>query len=110
MDPSAEIAYATLYLKPSDAQQTALETLLAEQQDPTSPNFRAWLTPEEYADRFGSSGGDIAKLVAWLEAGGLTVNDVARGRRWITFSGSAGSVGSVFHTEFHRYLTRGENH
>jgi uncharacterized protein (TIGR03437 family) len=110
MDPSAEIAYATLYLKSSDVQQAALETLLAEQQDPTSPNFRAWLTPEEYADRFGLSGGDIAKLVAWLGAGGLKVNDVARGRRWITFSGSAGSVGGVFHTEFRRYLTRGENH
>ncbi len=110
MDPSAEIAYATLYLKPSSAQQAALETLLVEQQDPASPNFRGWLTPEEYADRFGLSGGDIAKLTAWLKSEGLTVNDVARGRRWITFSGSAATAGAAFHTEFHRYLTRGERH
>jgi uncharacterized protein (TIGR03437 family) len=110
VDPTMEIAYATLYLKPSGAQQAALETLLTQQQDPASPNFRAWLTPEEYADRFGLSGGDITKLVSWLGAEGLTVNDVARGRRWITFSGSAASVGGAFHTEFHRYITRGEMH
>ena len=110
VDPSMEIAYATLYLKPSGAQQAALETLLAEQQDPASPNYRRWLTPEEYADRFGLSGGDITKLTAWLQSEGLTVNDVARGRRWIAFSGSAATAGAAFHTEFHRYLTGGENH
>ena len=110
IDPSTEIAYATLYLKPSDAQQAELEKLLAGQQDPGSPDFRRWLAPEEYADRFGLSRGDIAKLTAWLGSEGLRVNDVARGRRWITFSGSAGSVGGAFHTELHRYVTGSETH
>jgi uncharacterized protein (TIGR03437 family) len=110
VDPSMEIPSATLYLRPSADQQTALEQLLADQQDPDSPNFHRWLTPEEYADRFGLSRGDIAKLAAWLASEGLTVNSVARGRRWIVFSGSAATVGSAFHTAFHRYATDGENH
>jgi uncharacterized protein (TIGR03437 family) len=110
VDPSMEIAYATLYLKPSSTQQAALETLLADQQNPASPNFRGWLTPEEFADRFGISGGDIAKLVSWLQGEGMQVNEVARGRRWIMFSGSAASVGGAFHTEFHRYVTKTETH
>ena len=110
VDPSMEIAYATLYLKPSDAQQTALEKLLVDQQNPATPNYRRWLTPEQYADNFGLNRGDIAKIVAWLESQGLTVNDVARGRHWITFTASAGNVGSAFHTEFHRYVTNGETH
>jgi uncharacterized protein (TIGR03437 family) len=110
VNPSTEIAYATLYLKTSGAQQAELETLLREQQDPDSPNYRHWLTSEEYADRFGLSRGDIAKIAAWLQSQGLQVNDVARGRHWLTFSGSAGGVGRAFHTELHRYLTNGETH
>jgi uncharacterized protein (TIGR03437 family) len=109
-DPSLSIAYATLYLKPSGAQQTALETLLREQQDPASPNYHQWLTPEQYAGRFGLSRGDIAKIAVWLESQGLQVNDVARGRQWITFTGSAAGVGGAFHTEFHRYITDGQTH
>jgi uncharacterized protein (TIGR03437 family) len=110
VDPSMAIPYATLYLKPSGPQQAALETLLMEQQDPGSSNYRRWVTPEEFADRFGLSGGDIAKLTAWLKSAGLTVNDVARGRRWITFSGTAASVGTAFHTEFHHYVTTAAMH
>jgi len=40
------------------AQQAALEQLLKEQQDPASPNYHNWLTPETYADRFGASAAD----------------------------------------------------
>jgi uncharacterized protein (TIGR03437 family) len=109
-DPSTAIQYATLYAKPSAAQQTALERLLAEQQTPSSPRFRKWLTPEEYADRFGLSPRDAAKVAAWLKSQGLTVHDVARGRHWITFSGTAGTVGRALHTEFHRYFVDGEMH
>src|SRR5438132_10144486 len=43
----------SLVLKPSDSQQADLDRLLIAQQDPTSPNYHRWLTPEEYADRFG---------------------------------------------------------
>jgi len=109
-DPSMEIAYATLHLKPTAAQQAALEKLLIEQQEPGSGNYHHWLSPEEYADRFGLSRGDIGKITGWLESRGLKVNDVARGRHWITFSGTAASVGRGFRTEFHRYATDGEMH
>src|SRR5574337_850722 len=45
----------TMYLRPSSAQQSALEQLLAQQQDPSSVNYHKWISPEEYADRFGAS-------------------------------------------------------
>ena len=110
VDPSLEIAYATLHLKPTDAQQAALEELLVEQQDPASPNYHKWLTPEQFADRFGLNLDNIARLTSWLDSQGLRVNDVARGRRWITFTGTAGGVSHAFRTEIHRYKVRGEMH
>jgi uncharacterized protein (TIGR03437 family) len=106
VDAAMPIAYATLYLQPA----AGLEMFLAEQQNPSSPNYRRWLTPEQFGDRFGLSGNDIAKLTQWLRAEGLTVHDVSRGRTWITFSGSASQVSRAFHTEIHRYVIGGEQH
>ena len=108
VDPSLELAYVTLLLKPSPEQQSALEQLLAEQQTPSSPNYHKWLTPEQYAGRFGLSRGDVARVVSWLESAGLKVNDVARGRHWMTFTGTAARVGSALRTGFHRYVVEGE--
>ena len=88
----------------------ALTQLVAEQQDRRSPNYRKWLTPEQWADRFGLSHGDIQKLTAWLKSQGFTVLNVARGRNWITFSGTAAQVQSAFGTEIHRYNVGGEMH
>src|SRR6266540_1406032 len=58
VDPSFVLPSVTLALKPSDAQQVDLDKFLEQQQDPSSPNYHRWLTPEEYADRFGVSSDD----------------------------------------------------
>jgi uncharacterized protein (TIGR03437 family) len=100
----------TLLLKPSAAQQTALEQLLAQQQDPTSPNYHNWLTPEQYADRFGLSANDIGKIASWVKSQGFTVTGTARGRNFVTFSGTAQQVKAAFHTEIHRYSVNGQTH
>jgi uncharacterized protein (TIGR03437 family) len=97
---------ATLYLTPA----ASLDSFLAEQQNPASPNFHRWLTPEQFGDRFGLSAGDVAKVRIWLESQGLKIHDVARGRLWITFSGTAGQVGRAFQTEIHRYRVDGKLH
>src|ERR1035441_270456 len=38
-------------LRPPPSQTAEIERLLAGQQDRASPDYRNWLTPEEYADR-----------------------------------------------------------
>src|SRR5664280_171121 len=53
VDPLGRIGGMRLRLKPSPSQAAEIERLLAGQQDPASPDYRNWLTPEEYADRFG---------------------------------------------------------
>jgi len=110
VDPSMELPYVTLVLKPSARQQADLEQLLQQQQDFSSANYHHWLTPEQYADRFGVSQYDIDKIVAWLGQRGLTVKSVARGRDAISFGGAAGAIGSAFSTEIHHYKVAGEQH
>ena len=106
VDPAMPIRHATLLFKPAPA----IDAFLAEQQLPGSPNYRKWLTPEEFGDRFGLTVSDIAKVTSWLESQGLKVDKVARGRHWINFSGTAGQAARTFRTRFHRYRVNGETH
>jgi len=99
-----------LMLKPSSDQKAGLQQLLAAQRNPSSKSFRQWLTPDQYADQFGASSGDIAKLRDWLESQGFTVSYVARSRTWIAFNGTAAQVQSALNTQIHRYSVNGVLH
>jgi subtilase family serine protease len=110
VDPSFQLNEVTLLTLPSPSQQKALDRLVAEQQDASSPNYRKWLTPEEYANRFGLSVNDVQKISTWLKSQGLNVTNVARGRNWIVFGGTASQIGSAFRTEIHHYNVNGEMH
>jgi hypothetical protein len=107
---AARLNGVSMFFAPSARQRAALQALLAGQHDPNSPNYHQWITPEEYADRFGMSAQDMAKITAWLQGQGLKVDSVNRTRDRIFFSGTTSRIESVFQTEFHRYMVNGENH
>jgi uncharacterized protein (TIGR03437 family) len=100
----------TLLLKPSAGQQSGLEQLLQDQQNSASASFHQWLTPEQYADRFGASPGDAARIAAWLSSQGFVVDTVARSRTFISFSGTSAQVEAAFGAPIHRYRVNGELH
>ena len=87
-----------------------LEALLAEQRDPGSPSFRRWLSPEEYAERFGMSEADLEQVRAWLVSQGLVVQATARSRNELFFRGTAAQIERAFRTELHRYRVGHEVH
>jgi len=99
-----------LAFRPSAAQQQDLNNLLAQQQDRSSPNYHKWLTPAQFADRFGMTRDDIGRIQAWLESQGLTVTSVANSRNQISFDGTVAQIEAVFHTEIHDYLVDGAIH
>ena len=110
VEPGFRPGNITLMLRPSADRQEALEQLLAEQQDPASPNYHNWLTPESYAEKFGASAADLDKIADWLRSQGLAVEYTARGRDFISFSGTASQVEAALHTEIHRYRVGAETH
>ncbi|HXX45758.1 MAG TPA: S53 family peptidase [Candidatus Acidoferrales bacterium] len=99
-----------LVLKRSQSQQTALETLMAQQLDKSSPSYHKWLTPQQFGQMFGPSDQDIQKISAWLVSHGFTIDNVTNGRTVIEFSGDAAQVQSAFHTPIHSYVVKGEQH
>ncbi len=110
VDPALQLGTITLMTAPTIAQQQALKQLLAQQQDPRSPSYHKWLTPEQFADRFGLSQNDIQQIAAWLESEGFTNVHPARGRNWVSFTGTAAQVESALRTEIHHYNIKGEMH
>jgi subtilase family serine protease len=110
VEASMKLPYITMLMRPTAHQQADLKKFLAEQQDRSSVNYHKWLTPEQYADRFGVSQHDIGQITKWLLAQGFTIDQVARGRNWIAFSGTAELVRKAFRTEIHVYQVDGETH
>jgi len=99
-----------LVLKRSPAQQAAVDALIAQQADKKSPNYRKWLTPEQFGERFGISDADLQKVTNWLQSHGFASIKPAVGRNVIEFSGNAGQVQAAFHTTIHSYIVDGRQH
>lgn len=110
VDSSEVLPAMTMTLRPSDEQEAALEKLLEEQQDPASPSYHQWLTPEQFGERFGVNEADLQKITSWLESQNLHVASVARARNAITFTGTAGDIGKAFQTEFRHYRSDTATH
>ena len=100
----------SIVLSRTVTQEADLHALIATQQDPTSPSYHKWLTPEEFAARFGVADADIAKIQSWLEKHGFTVDSITRSKNRIIFSGTVEQVEAAFGTELHYYKVNGEAH
>ena len=92
----------------TDAQEADLQSLIAAQQNPASPFYHKWLTPEQFGARFGVSDVDISKVKLWLEQQGFAVDAVARAKNRITFSGNAAQAETAFGAELHYYTVNGD--
>src|SRR5271169_1094005 len=92
-----------LVLQRSPSQEAALEQLLDQQQDRSSPNFHQWLTPQQFGQQFGPTDQDIQTITSWLQSHGFQVAQISNGRTVIEFSGTAGQVQEAFHTTIHKY-------
>jgi subtilase family serine protease len=110
LNGSSPIEGITLWFQPTAEQKTELDALVEAQQTPGSPLYHAWLTPAQYASRFGLSDADLARVQNWLESQGFNIDRVANSRTSITFSGTAAQVESAFQTQLHHYQIGAETH
>jgi len=110
VDSSQKLEWVTVYFSMPAAQQAALTQLLQDQQNPNSPLYQQWLTPEQFGAQFGMSTADLATVSNWVSSEGLNLVQTARGRNFIVISGTAGQVEKAFGTQIHKLVAGGENH
>lgn len=107
-DPSLPMNRMILLLKLTPEKQAELDRLLAEQQDPSSPNFHKWLKPEEFGERFGRSSKEIETAKGWLVTHGFTIEETAKSASSINFSGTAAQVEGAFKVKMRDYRVEGQ--
>jgi len=104
------LEHMMLQLRRSAQQEAALKAYNDQLQDPASPYFHQWLSPQQIGQRYGLAPADIKTITGWLRSHGFTVNSVYPNRLVIDFSGTAGQVREAFHTEIHNLQVGAEKH
>ena len=83
--------------------QAALTALLQEIYDPASPNYRHYLTPEQFTERFGPTEADYQAVIAFAKAHGLAVTGTHPHRMLLDVTGSVAEIESAFQTTLRTY-------
>ncbi len=107
-DPGLPLRRMILVLGWRAGAEADLDALLAAQHDAASPLYHRWLTPEEFGERFGPTEADLARVVSWLRENGFSIDEVAKGRGWVDFSGTAAQVEKAFAAPIHEFELAGE--
>jgi len=71
--------------------------------DPKDPLYRKYITPEEFAARYGANPNDFAALKQWSLANGLTIVHEAGARTSLTVRGSVAQFQALFKTQLNNY-------
>jgi subtilase family serine protease len=89
--------------------EAALDKLLSEIYDTASTNYHRYLTPEQFAARFGPTEQDYQSLANFARSNGLTVTATYPSRTLLDVSGNAATVEKVFHVKMNVYRHPTEN-
>jgi hypothetical protein len=110
VDAQAPMVRMILALKLAPEAQARLARQLAEIQDPRSPGYHRWRTPAQFGAEFGPAPEALARVTAWLQAGGFQVEEEAAGRGSIVFSGTVRQVERAFRTPIRSFMLDGRRH
>ncbi len=83
--------------------QEALTNLLHQIYDPTSPNFRQYLTPKQFTQMFGPTEQDYEAVIAFANSHGLTVSNRHANRMLLEVSGSVADIEKAFQVKMQVY-------
>jgi subtilase family serine protease len=70
---------------------------------PKDPLYRKYITPDEFAFRYGANANDYAALKQWALANGLTIAHEAEARTSLTVRGSVEQFQALFKTQLNNY-------
>ena len=87
--------------------KAALDDLVVQQGTPSSPQYHRFLTPAEFAARFGPTPEDHARVVAALQRAGFTILNTYPNRTVIDAAAPAAVAGAYFRTRFHKVAQAG---
>jgi kumamolisin len=89
--------------------QAALNSLLKDLYDPSSPSYRQFLTVEQFTDSFGPSQTDYDAVVSFAKTHGFEVVGTSVNRTNVDITGPVANVEAAFHVTMGSYQHPTEN-
>ena len=69
--------------------------------------YHKFLTPAEFASRFGVNPSTYGRVLAWLKNGGLAVTQTAAARDWVEATGSVAQIEALMQLQIAKYQVKG---
>ena len=105
--PSIQVLQLDVVLPLRD--QAGLNAFLVRLYNPSSPDYRNYLTPSEFTARFGPSQQDYDAVVKYVQDHGLTVVGGSRDGMEVQVKGPVSAIESAFHVGMFNYYDPAQN-
>ena len=89
--------------------QDELTSLIDRLSDPTSPDYRRWLSVAEFTERFGRTEAEYEKVADFAEANGFAVTYKSPNRLMVVVRGSVAQIEKAFNVTMRTYQHPTEN-
>jgi sugar lactone lactonase YvrE len=89
--------------------QPALTGLLGQLYDPSSPNYRHFLSVDQFTEQFGPTAEDYQAVVNFAQANGFTVTGMPANRLIVPIEGTTAQVEAAFKVRMNNYQHPTEN-
>jgi subtilase family serine protease len=99
--PATQKMQLTIVLQLSN--QEALTTLLSQIYDPFSPNYRHFLSVDQFTAQFSPTAKDYQTVVNFARANGFTVTDTSANRLIVRINGTVAQVEKAFNVRMNTY-------
>ena len=99
--PSTERMHVSIMLPLRN--QAEMNSLLGRIYDPSSPDYRQFLSVDEFTARFGPTAEDYAAAVEFAQANGFSVSDMPANRLLVPIEGTVAQIEKAFHVSMRIY-------
>ncbi len=103
-NPSEDIGFR-VYLGWNDP--SAVQALAQAVSDPTSANYKNFLTPAQFRQQFAPSQAQVGAVQSWLRSQGFTVETTPQNNHYVSAEGTVAQAAAAFGTSFGMYSISG---
>jgi subtilase family serine protease len=97
---------ARIYLTPNGG-MAQLQQFAVAVSTPGNKQFRHFLKPSQYFQRFGTTSSTVSAVKSWLRGAGLKINGVEAHNRWLDVSGTVAKAEAAFGVTINKYKHNG---
>jgi subtilase family serine protease len=110
MGPEDESKTITVTVWLNMHNKSALDSLVEQMYDSTSPNFHHFLTMKEFKEQFAPSAEDAAAVSKFLKANNMTVTSTDKNNHFVVAQAKVGDAQKAFNTQINRVMVNGVMH